>query len=169
MASLILTHDANGDIKGLNEFENNHPPVAPVFFSFRIMVGLGLLMIFIAWTGRIQLWRKKQLSPWLLKTLFFMSFSGWVATLAGWYVTEIGRQPWLVTGILSVKDAATDIAPSNVGLSLTLYLLLYTVIMIAYLHTIFTMARRAIEIEEISDDEMKKPVITPAKKELYNV
>jgi len=165
LASLILTHDLNGEIKGLSEFEGNHPPVTPVFFSFRIMVGLGLLMIFISWLGRYQLWKTKQLSPWLLKTLLMMSFSGWVATLAGWYVTEVGRQPWLVTGILSVKDAATDIAPGNVGLSLILYLILYTVIMIAYLHTIFTMAGRAVEIEEISDDEIKKPIVTPVKME----
>lgn len=165
LASLILTHDLNGEIKGLSEFEGNHPPVTPVFFSFRIMVGLGLLMIFISWLGRYQLWKNKQLSPWLLKTLLMMSFSGWVATLAGWYVTEVGRQPWLVTGILSVKDAATDIAPGNVGLSLILYLILYTVIMIAYLHTIFTMAGRAVEIEEISDDEIKKPIVTPVKME----
>jgi cytochrome d ubiquinol oxidase subunit I len=88
-----------------------------------------------------------------------MSFSGWVATLAGWYVTEIGRQPWLVTGILTIKEAATDIAPANVGFTLVMYLILYVVIMVAYLHTIFTMAGRAIEIEEISDDEKSKPVI----------
>jgi cytochrome d ubiquinol oxidase subunit I len=159
MASFILTHDLNGEIKGLNEFEGNHPPVAPVFFAFRIMVGLGMLMLTIAWLSRFILWRKNQLPPWLLKILVVMSFSGWVATLAGWYVTEIGRQPWLVTGILKVKDAATDIAPENVGITLILYLVLYVVIMVAYLHTIFTMARRAIEIEEISVDEQVKPVI----------
>jgi cytochrome d ubiquinol oxidase subunit I len=159
MASFILTHDLNGEIKGLNEFEGNHPPVAPVFFAFRIMVGLGMLMLTIAWLSRFILWRRNQLPPWLLKILVVMSFSGWVATLAGWYVTEIGRQPWLVTGILKVKDAATDIAPENVGITLILYLVLYVVIMVAYLHTIFTMARRAIEIEEISVDEQVKPVI----------
>jgi len=93
-----------------------------------------------------------------------MSFSGWVATLAGWYVTEIGRQPWLVTGILTVKDAATDIAPENVGITLTLYLVLYVVIMVAYLHTIFTMAGRAIEIEEIGIDELANPVTRKSTK-----
>jgi cytochrome d ubiquinol oxidase subunit I len=159
MASFILTHDLNGEIKGLNEFEGNHPPVAPVFFAFRIMVGLGMLMLAISWFGRFELWRKNQLPPWLLKALVVMSFSGWVATLAGWYVTEIGRQPWLVTGILTIKEAATDIAPENVGLTLIMYLILYVVIMVAYLHTIFTMAGRAIEIEEISDDEKVKPVV----------
>jgi len=159
MASFILTHDLNGEIKGLNEFEGNHPPVAPVFFAFRIMVGLGMLMLAIAWFSRIQLWRKNQLPPWLLKALVAMSFSGWVATLAGWYVTEIGRQPWLVTGILTIRDAATDIAPENVGLTLIMYLILYAVLMVSYLHTVFTMAGRAVEIEEISDDEKVKPVV----------
>ncbi|WP_042148372.1 MULTISPECIES: cytochrome ubiquinol oxidase subunit I [unclassified Pseudoalteromonas] len=159
MASFILTHDLNGEIKGLNEFEGNHPPVAPVFFAFRLMVGLGMLMLAIAWFSRIQLWRKKQLPPWLLKALVAMSFSGWVATLAGWYVTEIGRQPWLVTGVLTIKDAATDIAAENVGFTLIMYLTLYVVILVAYLHTVFTMAGRAVEIEEISDDEKVKPVV----------
>jgi cytochrome d ubiquinol oxidase subunit I len=164
LASFILTHDLNGEIKGLNEFEGNHPPVAPVFFAFRIMVGLGMLMLTIAWLSRFILWRKNQLPPWLLKTLVVMSFSGWIATLAGWYVTEIGRQPWLVTGILTVKDAATDIAPENVGLTLIMYLTLYVVLMVSYLHTIFTMANRAIEIEEIGDDERVKPVVNMLNK-----
>ncbi len=159
MASFILTHDLQGEIKGLNEFEGDHPPVAPVFYAFRVMVGVGMLMLIISWAGRIQLWRDKPLPRWLLQALVAMSFSGWLATLAGWYVTEIGRQPWLVTGILSVKEAATDIAPGNVALSLSLYLILYVVIMTAYLHTLFTMAKRAVEIEEITDDEKVKPVI----------
>jgi cytochrome d ubiquinol oxidase subunit I len=168
MASFILTHDFNGEVKGLNEFKDNHPPVAPVFYAFRIMVGVGMLMLMVAWFSRIQLWRNKALPPWLLRTLVGMSFSGWLATLAGWYVTEIGRQPWLVTGVLSVKDAATDIAPANVGLSLVMYLILYVVLMIAYLHTIFTMANRAVEIEEITDDERVKPVVyRPAKEKNY--
>lgn len=158
MASFILTHDLQGEIKGLNEFAGDHPPVAPVFYAFRVMVGVGMLMLIISWAGRIQLWRNKPLPRWLLKGLVAMSFSGWLATLAGWYVTEIGRQPWLVTGILTVKEAATDIAPGNVALSLSLYLILYVVIMTAYLHTLFTMANRAVEIEEITEDEKVIPV-----------
>lgn len=162
MASFILTHDINGEIKGLNEFAGNHPPVAPLFYAFRIMVGVGMLMLLVSWLSRIQLFRNKPLPQWLLKVLVAMSFSGWLATLAGWYVTEIGRQPWLVTGILTVKDAATDIAPGNVALSLSLYLILYVVLMTAYLHTLFTMANRAVEIEEITDEERVKPVVHSA-------
>jgi cytochrome d ubiquinol oxidase subunit I len=170
MASFILTHDLQGEIKGLNEFEGNHPPVAPLFFAFRIMVAVGMLMLIISWVSRIQLWRNKSLPQWLLRVLVAMSFSGWIATLAGWYVTEIGRQPWLVTGILTVKGAATDIAPANVALSLAMYLILYVVLMTAYLHTIFTMTNRAVEIEEITDDERVNNVVhSSVTKESNNV
>ena len=153
MASLILTHDLQGEIKGLNEFEGEHPPVKPVFFAFRIMVGMGMLMIAVAWLGCFYLFKRGTLPNWLLKVTVAMSFSGWIATLAGWYVTEIGRQPYLVSGVLTVKEAATDIASTNVAISLTLYVITYVVLMAAYLHTIFNMARRAVEIEEITDAE----------------
>lgn len=155
LASLILTHEADGEIRGLDEFKGNHPPVAPVFFSFRVMVGLGLLMILVAYLAGIHQYRRKQFKPWMLKVLVGMSFSGWVATLAGWYVTEIGRQPYLVSGVLRVEDAATDIEPANVGISLIMYLVVYGGLLAAYLHTVFVMARRAVEIEEIQPDEVK--------------
>ncbi|MBU2872002.1 cytochrome ubiquinol oxidase subunit I [Colwellia sp. E2M01] len=169
MASMILTHSLDGELQGLNEFEGNHPPVAPVFFAFRIMVGVGMLMLFFSWLGRFYLWRDKPLPTWFLKGLVAMSFSGWVATLSGWYVTEIGRQPWLVTGVLTVKDAATDIAPGNVALSLSLYLTLYVVIMAAYLHTLYTMANRAVEIEEITNDGKIDAVINNITKDKDHV
>lgn len=153
LASFILTHDFDGEIKGLNEFEGKHPPVKPVFFAFRTMVTMGLLMLGFSWLACFYLFKKGKLPNWLLKIAVAMSFSGWVATLAGWYVTEIGRQPYLVSGVLTVKEAVTDIAASNVGLSLVLYLIVYAVVMLAYLHTVFNMARRAVEIEEITEDE----------------
>lgn len=167
LASLILTHDMEGEIKGLNEFVGEHPPVAPVFYSFRVMVGLGLLMILVSFYLGWQVYRKGQASKMSLRVLVAMSFSGWVATLAGWYVTEIGRQPYLVNGVLTVKDAATDIAPANVAFSLTLYVLVYSGLLIAYLHTIFVMARRAVEIEEITEDE--RPVNSLPIKEVAHV
>jgi len=152
MASLILTHDWNGEIKGLNEFKDNHPKVAPVFFSFRIMVGMGVLMLFFSWLGSYFIVRKKAMPTLFMKGLVAFSFSGWVATLAGWYVTEMGRQPYLVTGILQTKDAATTLAPANVGLSLALYLVVYVVLLAAYVHTIFLMARQSVEVEELETD-----------------
>lgn len=149
MASLILTHDPKGEIKGLNEFES-HPPVKPVFYGFRLMVGLGMLMLLVSWLGSIRLLRNKAFSPWQLKILIAMTFSGWIATLAGWYVTEIGRQPYLIAGVLKTADAVTDIAPDNVVISLVMYLSLYSVLLVAYIRTLFYMARRSVEVEEYS-------------------
>ena len=148
MASLILTHDANGEIKGLDEFENNHPPVAASFWSFRLMVGVGLLMLAASWLGLYLLYRKKELPDWMLLFLEVMTFSGWVATLAGWYLTEIGRQPWLVTGVLKSADAVTQLPPANIGFSLFMYLVVYGLLLVAYIHTLRVMARKSIQVEE---------------------
>lgn len=156
MASFILTHELDGEIKGLDQFKGEHPPVKPVFFGFRIMVGLGLLMIAISWFATYTLKKRGQLPTWLMRILVGLTFSGWLATLAGWYVTEIGRQPYLVSGVLKVSDAATQIAPANVGFSLALYLTTYAILLVAYLHTVFLMARRAVEIEEF--DMSEKPI-----------
>lgn len=155
-ASLILTHHADGELKGLNEFENAHPPVKPLFFGFRIMVGLGMLMLVVSWWGCWQLYgirkgKRNEFSPLLLKVFVGMTFSGWVAVLAGWYVTEIGRQPWLVTGILKTADAVTSTPPSNVGMSLAIYLTLYVVLLSAYIWTLFLMARKSALLDRPED------------------
>ncbi|GGA86541.1 cytochrome ubiquinol oxidase subunit I [Neiella marina] len=148
VASLILTHEWDGELQGLNEFEGNHPPVAPLFYGFRIMVGVGMLMIAASWLGCWFWWRKRELPTWMYRGLIAMTFSGWIATLAGWYVTEIGRQPWLVTGVLTTADAVTTVPNTSVATSLALYLTLYTVLIIAYLRTLLVMSNRAIELEE---------------------
>jgi cytochrome d ubiquinol oxidase subunit I len=145
LASLILTHEMDGEIQGLNEFEGAHPPVAPVFYGFRLMVAIGVLMIAAAWIGRWQMRAEQRPDRWVLVGLVALTFAGWVATLAGWYVTEIGRQPWIITGVLSVEQAVTDIAPSHVGISLAMYLGLYAVLLVAYLHTVFLLARKAVD------------------------
>jgi cytochrome bd ubiquinol oxidase subunit I len=153
MASLILTHKADGEVRGLNDFKDNHPPVKPLFFGFRIMVGMGILMLTTAWVGCYLLRRRKSLPELFLKLLVAMTFSGWVATLAGWYVTEVGRQPWLVTGILTTAEAVTPVAPAHVGLSLTLYLIVYVVLMWAYIHTLKRMAIKSVYVEEFETAE----------------
>jgi cytochrome d ubiquinol oxidase subunit I len=148
LASLILTHDPQGEIKGLNEFTGVHPPVAPVFFSFRVMVGMGFLMIAVAWWTSLSLARGQSLSRFQLRVLMAMTFSGWLATLAGWYVTEIGRQPYLVHGVLKTADAVTTIAGENVALTLAAYLCIYVVLLVAYIKTLFGLARKAVDVEE---------------------
>jgi len=142
LASLILTHELDGEVKGLASFEGEHPPVGPVFWSFRVMVGIGMLMLAVSWLSAWQLRRRGQPSPWLLRVLVAMTFSGWVATLAGWYVTEIGRQPWLVTGVLRTADAVADIPAPIVGISLTAYLTIYLVLLLAYVSVLFHLARK---------------------------
>ncbi len=136
-ASLILTHDINGEIKGLNEFVGEHPPVAPVFWSFRVMLAVGTLMIFTSWWAGWQLFlRKKNLTPMLLQVISAMTFSGWVGVLAGWYVTEIGRQPWIVSGVLKVSDVVADHSSGMVLSTLIGYLALYAFILVSYIATL---------------------------------
>lgn len=142
LGSLIITHDPNGAVQGLNEFIGEHPPVSPVFWAFRVMVGTGMLMIAVASLGVYLLWRKRELPPLYLKLLLAMTFSGWVGTIAGWYVTEIGRQPWLVYGILKTKDAVADLPPAHVALTLTAYVITYILLMIAYIGSLYYLARK---------------------------
>ncbi|HEU0153962.1 MAG TPA: cytochrome ubiquinol oxidase subunit I [Arenimonas sp.] len=141
LASLILTHSLDGEIKGLDSFPNAHPPVAPVFWGFRVMVGTGLLMLAVSWWTAWRLRRHAAPTPWQARALLAMTFSGWVATLAGWYVTEIGRQPWLVTGVLRTVDAISATPAPIIGISLTAYLLLYVVLLGSYVSVLFYLAR----------------------------
>jgi len=142
LASLILTHDPNGEIKGLNEFIGRHPPVAPVFWGFRVMVGTGLLMLAVSWLSAWTLRRRGEPNPWVARALVAMTFSGWLATLAGWYVTEIGRQPWLVTGVLLTRDATAATPVPLLGISLGMYLMLYALLIVAYVSVLFHLARK---------------------------
>jgi cytochrome d ubiquinol oxidase subunit I len=148
LASLILTHDLDGEVPGLNDFPGDHPPVAPLFFGFRLMVGVGLLMLLVSWTGVVSAYRTGSAGPVMRKVVIAMTFSGWVATLAGWYVTEIGRQPWLVTGVLTTAEAVTTVPAGRVGLSLALYAITYVGLLVAYIHTLFYMARQSVTVEE---------------------
>lgn len=145
IASLILTHDPDGEIKGLNEFEGKHPPVAPVFWAFRIMVGMGLLMLAVSWFG-VLLLRKRTVDTMprvYLIALSAMAFSGWIATVAGWYVTEIGRQPYVVYGVITAAETAAKHAPAMIGVTLTAYLVLYVFLLISYVFVVKSLSEKA--------------------------
>ena len=142
LASLILTHEWEGEIKGLNDFDGIHPPVAPVFWSFRVMVGVGVLMLLIAWTCAYQFWRKGQLNKLSLRLLYAMTFSGWVAVLAGWYVTEIGSQPWIVSGLISTAEVVADHPSGTLLITLIAYFLMYAFLMVSYISAIFYMSSK---------------------------
>jgi len=132
-ASLILKHDPDAELKGIDHYAPQTAPVAPVFFAFRVMVGMGMLMIALSWLGAWML-RGNAVPPrWLLWTFAGFTFSGWIATLAGWLVTEIGRQPWLVTGVLLTADAAGPVSGAQLGASLTGYILTYSLMLVAYM------------------------------------
>ena len=142
LASLVLTHDINGEIKGINEF-TQHPPVLPVFFAFRIMIFIGIAMLLVSWLAVFAIKTGKEPNKHTIKAIFYMTFSGWIATISGWYVTEIGRQPWLVYGVLTTNQAVTTVPSSTVLFTLLLYLAIYLFLIIAYVKTIFYLTRKA--------------------------
>jgi len=145
LASFYLTHDWNGEIKGIKEFGDQHPPVGPVFWAFRIMVGVGLLMLAVSWFASYELKFKSRLSKRTAMVLVAMTFAGWVALISGWYVTEIGRQPWLVHGVLTTAQAASQVPAGNIALSLAMYLTLYVALLSAYVSVVFYLAKKAVD------------------------
>lgn len=146
LASLILTHTRQGEIRGLKEFAPYHPPVAPVFFSFRIMVGVGLLMLAVSWMGVWRLRRWGTPSGLLSWSLVAMTFSGWIAVVAGWYVTEIGRQPWLVSNLLMTAQATAPVVTAEmIWISLTMYVVLYLILIFSFISVVFYLARQGVK------------------------
>jgi cytochrome d ubiquinol oxidase subunit I len=141
-ASLILTHDLDGEVVGLDAFEGSHPPVAMVFWSFRVMLGIGFAMIGVSWWAAWSLRRAPPLSSGVQRALSLMTFSGWVATLAGWYVAEVGRQPWLVYGLMRSADAVAPHSAATVGGTLIAYAALYVFLLAAYVATLRYMATK---------------------------
>jgi cytochrome d ubiquinol oxidase subunit I len=147
LASFYLTHDWNGEVKGIKDFAE-HPPVGPVFWAFRIMVGVGLLMLAVSWFASYELKFKNSLSKRTAMVLVAMTFAGWVALVSGWYVTEIGRQPWLVHGVLTTAQAASQVPAGNIALSLAMYLTLYAALLSAYVSVVFYLAKKATQGRE---------------------
>ncbi len=141
-ASLILTHDTNGEIRGLNEFAGKTPPVLPVFFAFRVMVGMGVAMLLASWLGSWFLRRPGEPPRFLLLGFAAMTFSGWIATLAGWLVTEIGRQPYLVYGFLTTAEAASTVPAGAIAATLIGYALIYALLLVSYMVVITQLARK---------------------------
>ncbi|MBY4947399.1 cytochrome ubiquinol oxidase subunit I [Cupriavidus respiraculi] len=142
LASFYLTHAWEGEVKGIDAFPE-HPPVLPIFIAFRVMVGMGLLMLAVSWLGAWQLRKRGEPARWLARVLVAMTFSGWIALVAGWYVTEIGRQPYLVYGVLTTAEAASDVPATMIGATLAMYLALYAVLIATYVSVVFYLARKA--------------------------
>jgi cytochrome d ubiquinol oxidase subunit I len=130
LASLINTHQWNGTLEGLTSVPRADRPFAPiVFYTFRIMVGLGILMLLMTAYGLYLLARKKLgKSTWFLKFCMFASPIGFIAIITGWFTAEIGRQPWVVYNALRTKDMATHVSGHTVLTSLILLILVYGVV-----------------------------------------
>ena len=159
-ASLILKHEADAEIRGLNEFKGEHPPVAPLFFAFRVMVGMGVLMLVASWLGlwllRRSGWSAERLPRMVLLGLALMTFSGWVATVAGWYVTEIGRQPFIVHGLLRTADVASNTPAPMIALTLSAYIVVYLALIVAYVSVIKYMAEKSEEVLQHEEADQRR-------------
>lgn len=127
LGSLILTHSLDGAVKGLGAFpEEDRPPAALIFWTFRIMVALGFAMLGLALWAAWMRWRGRLYdSPWLLRAAIAMGPAGFVAVLCGWITTEVGRQPWTVYGHLRTADSVSPIEASAVSASLTAFIVVY--------------------------------------------
>jgi len=129
VGSLIATGSWTAPVQGLSDFpEDDWPPVAIPFFGFRIMVGMGLIMLGISWLGNALRWRGTlETSRWFLWPTFLAFPTGFIAVISGWYTAEVGRQPWVVYGLLRTADAVTpSLAGGEVLVSLLTYTLFYT-------------------------------------------
>lgn len=136
LASLILTHDPDGELMGLKAVPaDERPNVAVVFFSFRVMVGIGMLMILVALMGAWLRWRGRLYqSRWFLTVCSYLAPSGIIAVLAGWYVVEVGRQPWLVQGLVRTKEVVSALPAERVLFSLSMFIITYSLLFAVYLY-----------------------------------
>jgi cytochrome d ubiquinol oxidase subunit I len=165
-----LTHDINGEVTGLKDFPaDQRPPVAIPFFGFRLMVGCGLLMLgVVLWGGWLR-WRKKLFdTPLFLRLSQAASGLGFVAVIAGWCVTEVGRQPWTVYGLLRrANSVSPSLTHSDVSLSLVAYVLVYLVIFPWGLYLVLRLVRRGpaeavLENTTIEAGQSRAPVLAGA-------
>jgi cytochrome d ubiquinol oxidase subunit I len=170
LGSLVLTHDINGEVTGLKDFPaDQRPPVAIPFFGFRLMVGCGLLMLgVVLWGGWLR-WRKKLFdTPLFLRLSQAASGLGFVAVIAGWCVTEVGRQPWTVYGLLRrANSVSPSLTHSDVSLSLVAYVLVYLVIFPWGLYLVLRLVRRGpaeavLENTTIEAGQSRAPVLAGA-------
>jgi cytochrome bd ubiquinol oxidase subunit I len=155
LGSLIITHSLDGSYPGLKAYPpEDRPPLWGPFFGFRLMVGIGFLMIAVAWLGGYLWWKGRlESSRGYLRVAAYMWPAGFIAVLSGWVVTETGRQPWVATGILRTADAASPVSFSAVLASFVLFVVVYAIIFsfgIYYMNRL--LARGPVDIDEAAED-----------------
>lgn len=161
-ASLILTHSWDGEVVGLKEFAPNIPPVSLVFFSFRIMVGIGLLMLLTGLLALYLYYRKRLFSSTLFQRWCIMMVpSGFIAIIAGWCVTEVGRQPYIVYGVLKTIDMASPLPAVVVAWSLLLFVLVYFAVFGAGIYYILRLIHKGPKLGDWHDIYGSHHIKTP--------
>jgi cytochrome d ubiquinol oxidase subunit I len=160
--SLILTHSLDGAIKGLKDFpRSERPPVAIPFWSFRIMVALGHAMVAIALCGVVLLWRRGLYdATWFHRLCIVASPIGFIAVVSGWITAEVGRQPYVVYGLMRTSNAAAPVAGGVVATSLLAFVAVYSVIFGAGIYYMLRLVRRG----PAAADETEHPLEQPAQR-----
>ncbi|WDR07002.1 cytochrome ubiquinol oxidase subunit I [Devosia rhodophyticola] len=155
LGSLILTHDPEGEIKGLKEWaKTDRPPALIPFITFRVMVGLGFLMLCLGLWSLWLRWRGRLYdNVWLHRAAILMGPSGFVAVLAGWYTTEVGRQPYTIYGLLRTSDSLSNVDAPAVGTSLIAFIIVYFVVFGAGVFYLLRLMRRT---PQTDDHELEK-------------
>lgn len=170
LGSLIMTHTLDGEVKGLKEFApEDRPNSLVIFWSFRIMVGLGVLMILMAVLGA---WLRKTDkfydSVWLHRFALYMGPSGFIALLAGWFTTEVGRQPWVVYGILRTKDTLSPVSAEQVGLTLIIFVMVYFIVFGVGIFYLLKLMRKGPEFIHLAPHS-EQAVIQASKRPLSTI
>ena len=154
--SLLITHSFTGQVKGLRDFpREDQPPILLPFYSFRIMIGIGFAMVAVMlWT--LWAWRKRRLTPellprqkWLLYSWIAFAPLGYLAVEMGWITREVGRQPWIIYGLMRTQNGASKLPASAVATSLAGYLILYTILFLAFLLFAWRILKRGPNLEEV--------------------
>ncbi len=145
MLSMLAYHDPNAEVKGLKDFPaDDRPPVTLTFLSFRIMVGLGFLFLLLTLAAFLKRNKIDQQAK-LLKILVYSIPLPYVAIEAGWVVAEVGRQPWIVYNLMRTSDAVSNLAVSQVSISLAAFVILYTLLGVADFALLYKFARKGPE------------------------
>ncbi|MCO6187297.1 cytochrome ubiquinol oxidase subunit I [Rhizobium sp. L1K21] len=161
LSSLILKHDLNAPLQGLDTVpRDKQPPVAIVFWSFRVMVAIGFAILGLGLWSLYARWRKQLYdSPWLLRAAVVMGPSGFIAVLAGWVTTEVGRQPYTIYGLLETSQSLSPVAAPAVSASLTAFIIVYFTVFSAGVFYIFRLMDK---LPRETDDEIADAPIRTA-------
>jgi cytochrome d ubiquinol oxidase subunit I len=166
LGSLILTHDWNGKVEGLKAVRRaDRPPVLYVFYAFRLMVGIGVLLLLIALTGLyLRLRNRLYDTRWFAAACAFSSPLPFLAILCGWTVTEVGRQPYVVYGYMRTADAVAPLAAGSVAMSLILFAIVYTILLVAFFYYAARIVFHGPHVEEPSQQPL---AVRPGKSSAF--